>query len=47
MVAWELTEDTDQLDPPTRESIDRERAKQFEAIQALQRMLDEVVVLSR
>jgi len=47
MVAWELAQNTDQLDPPTRESIERERRRQLEAIQALRRMLEEVVVLDR
>ena len=47
MVAWELAKTREQLDPPTKETIERDRRRQLEAVQALRRALIERLAVAR
>ena len=47
MVAWELAKTREQFDPPTKETIERDRRRQLEAVQALRRALIERLAVAR
>jgi hypothetical protein len=47
MVAWELSKMPESHDPPTKETIERDRRRQLEAVQALRRALSERLLVAR
>ncbi len=47
MVSWELSKTRESLEPPTRETIERDRRRQLEAVQAVRRALSERLLVAR
>ncbi|MCJ7544661.1 MAG: hypothetical protein MUP47_08900 [Phycisphaerae bacterium] len=47
MVTWELCKTHESLDPPTKETIERDRRRQLEVVQALRRALSERLLGAR
>jgi hypothetical protein len=47
MVVWELAKTHEYLNPPTKDTIERERLRQLEAIKAIRRVLMERLVVAR
>lgn len=47
MVAWELAKTREQLEPPTKETIERDRRRQLEAVQEVRRALTQRLAIAR
>jgi hypothetical protein len=47
MVAWELSKTPESYEPPTKETIERDRRRQLEAVQALRRAVNERLLVAR
>jgi hypothetical protein len=44
---YEIEKLNDRLDPPTKEVIERDKQRQLEAVRALRRLLNQVVLQTR
>jgi hypothetical protein len=47
MIVCDIDNITEPIEPPTRESIERDKKRQVEALRAIRRMLTESVLLTR